>query len=138
MPAPHWGCPSLAFNVAQALLPAMNVGQAILPGLEMMRCVLIAYSSSRWRSALTGAPGGVPAFPRSASGFRLEGGREGAFIGKTAFPGDFLIDSTGFHQVFPDAVKAGYAGHWGMEFLPQGDVFAELAQARALFLKYAG
>jgi len=36
------------------------------------------------------------------------------------------------------AVKAGYAGYWGMEFLPTGDVFAELAQARTLFLNYVG
>jgi hydroxypyruvate isomerase len=43
-----------------------------------------------------------------------------------------------YARIVKAAVKAGYAGHWGMEFLPRGEVFAELAQARTLFLKYAG
>lgn len=42
-----------------------------------------------------------------------------------------------YSKVVPAIVKAGYKGHWGMEFLPAGDSATELAQAADLWERLA-
>ena len=41
-----------------------------------------------------------------------------------------------YESIVKAALKAGYSRHWGMEFLPKGDVFAELKASKALFESY--
>ena len=40
-----------------------------------------------------------------------------------------------YASMVPTVMEAGYAGYWGMEFLPCGDPIGELAQARAWLLR---
>jgi hydroxypyruvate isomerase len=42
-----------------------------------------------------------------------------------------------YRPIVAQVTAAGYRGDWGLEFIPQGDVFAELSAAVTLFRNYA-
>jgi len=43
-----------------------------------------------------------------------------------------------YRKIAPAAMKAGYEGYWGMEFVPRGDVFDELERAAELMRRLCG
>jgi hydroxypyruvate isomerase len=38
-----------------------------------------------------------------------------------------------YGEIVPQVMAAGYAGYWGLEFVPGGDALAELSESIALF-----
>ena len=43
-----------------------------------------------------------------------------------------------YATLVPAVLQAGYTGYWGLEFIPQGDPLAEIADASARFRAWAG